>query len=380
MATAEGCPLPMNSDISGIGVRVSFYLQTLFLSCLSARSGSLEEITGALYTLLFTNTAMAVTALILGFKPVPEISLQDAIVVFYLLLLSWTTVTLTLPACSRFPLSLSSSPARSARSLTLLHTLSVLQSYTIFAFLLALTISAPTFGSPTTVQCNPQARAVLFRPFSALGAGRVLGAVATGVVVVVYTGVLVRDHLPPAPDAVRRWMRRTVLRRVPNVERKAAEKPGPQPGPAHANPPRSVPPGLETFGPGALPRGPRRVPGRNRYRGRTAASDTQRPSYDLQIAWPLVIHLFVVCVLWTLAVMNTELLIRWNTNTDANVDADGGSGWGFGQILPMFLVLLPLANVINAFREFGLRPLPMWLLVGPANANPEDGGLPEGKV
>ncbi|KAJ6549848.1 hypothetical protein B0H19DRAFT_1159882 [Mycena capillaripes] len=76
---------PMNTDISGIGVRVSFYLQTVFLGCLSARSTSPEEVTGALYTLLATNTGMAVTAFILGFKSRPEISLHDALVVFYLL-------------------------------------------------------------------------------------------------------------------------------------------------------------------------------------------------------------------------------------------------------------------------------------------------------
>ncbi|KAJ7809109.1 hypothetical protein B0H14DRAFT_2867619, partial [Mycena olivaceomarginata] len=52
----------MNTDISGLGVRVSFYLQTVFLGCLSARSTSPEEVTGALYTLLATNTGMAVTA------------------------------------------------------------------------------------------------------------------------------------------------------------------------------------------------------------------------------------------------------------------------------------------------------------------------------
>jgi hypothetical protein len=87
----------MNTDVSGIGVRISFYLQILFLggrliiavvyvlhasltilsACLSARSGSLDEITSSLYTLIATNMAMAVTALILGWKPNPEISFHE---------------------------------------------------------------------------------------------------------------------------------------------------------------------------------------------------------------------------------------------------------------------------------------------------------------
>jgi len=43
---------------------------------LCTRSLSLNEIVGALYTLLATNMAMAVTALTLGLKPNPEISLH----------------------------------------------------------------------------------------------------------------------------------------------------------------------------------------------------------------------------------------------------------------------------------------------------------------
>ena len=86
----------MNNDVSGIGVRISFYLQTLLLgetstgtevvaswltdllpACLSARSGSPDEITGALYTLIATNMAMAITALILGLRPEPEITFHE---------------------------------------------------------------------------------------------------------------------------------------------------------------------------------------------------------------------------------------------------------------------------------------------------------------
>jgi hypothetical protein len=86
---------PMNTDIGGIGVRISFYLQTLFLgvpsndrilierliemlpASLSARSRSLEEVIGSLYTLIATNMAMAITALILGLKPQPEITFHE---------------------------------------------------------------------------------------------------------------------------------------------------------------------------------------------------------------------------------------------------------------------------------------------------------------
>ncbi|KAJ7848707.1 hypothetical protein B0H14DRAFT_2582844 [Mycena olivaceomarginata] len=43
----------------------------------SSEYGSLDGIAGALYTLMATNTAMAVTGLILGLKSQPEISFQE---------------------------------------------------------------------------------------------------------------------------------------------------------------------------------------------------------------------------------------------------------------------------------------------------------------
>jgi hypothetical protein len=57
-------------------------------ACISARSGSLDEIIGALYTLIATSMAMAVTSLLLGLKPVPEISYHEygipSVVAFFL--------------------------------------------------------------------------------------------------------------------------------------------------------------------------------------------------------------------------------------------------------------------------------------------------------
>jgi hypothetical protein len=84
----------MNTDVSGEGVRISFYLQALFLctlnsltsdspelihklAVLTARSENKEEISNALYTLIMTNVALAVTTLILGLKPEPGMSLQE---------------------------------------------------------------------------------------------------------------------------------------------------------------------------------------------------------------------------------------------------------------------------------------------------------------
>ncbi|KAJ7021306.1 hypothetical protein C8F04DRAFT_1273912 [Mycena alexandri] len=310
---------PMNTDISGIGVRVSFYLQTLFLSCLSARAGSLEEIKSALYTLLFTNTAMAVTALILGLKPKPEISFHDALVVFYLLYLSWVTVYFSLPACARFD-----------GTVKLLQVFSIIQSYTVFAFAFAVLINAKSFGYEHT--CNRNASVVIFRPFNALKAGRPVGWVVTGIVVAVYTGVLIRDHLPQTHKAILQWIRRQVTKEVP------ATDPGLPMDESLVSPPQRRP--QATL-----------MQNKVQYNSRRTAEIPKE--YDLQIAWNIVINIGFVLVLWALTVMNTELLIRWNHFAPNDTPQ---SSWQFGQVLPMFLVVLPLANLITAFRAFGLRP------------------------
>ncbi|KAJ6570327.1 hypothetical protein B0H10DRAFT_2108502 [Mycena sp. CBHHK59/15] len=194
---------PMNTDISGIGVRVSFYLQTLFLSCLSARSGSLNEITGALYTLIATNTAMAVTALILGLKPTPEISFHDRCILSSVAILGYRIFLLA----GMRPFS------RECQDTAFF---SVVQSYTIFAFAFALLIKAKTFGN--AVACNDHAVVVLFRPFSALKAGRTVCWVMTVLVAAGYTGVLVKDHMPPTPKLVHQWIQKRVTKQIPTTD------------------------------------------------------------------------------------------------------------------------------------------------------------------
>ncbi|KAJ7801088.1 hypothetical protein B0H13DRAFT_2390168, partial [Mycena leptocephala] len=175
------CAYALNPDISGIGVRISYYLQTLFLGCLSVRSGSLDKIAGALYTLMATNTAMAVTGMILGLKPRPEISFQDAVIIIYLLSMAWITVIASLASCNR--------PSDDTKILQLF---SVIQGYIIVSFAFAVLGSAPSFGQ--SPECNDQAVAVIFRPFSALKSGRNFGWCIVGMMVFGYTIMTARDY------------------------------------------------------------------------------------------------------------------------------------------------------------------------------------------
>ncbi|KAJ7432695.1 hypothetical protein FB451DRAFT_1572945 [Mycena latifolia] len=307
------CQYALNTDISGIGVRVSYYLQTLFLGCLSARSGSLNEITGALYTLMATNAAMAVTGLILGLKLEPEISLQDAVIIIYLLSMSWITVIFSLASCNRL-----------SGDTTILQLVSVLQSYVIMAFAFVVVGQPTSFGQ--SPNCNQNAVAVIFPPFPASKSGRIVGGTIVGLVVIGYTAMTVIDYTAQ------------VRKKIGN---RKLQPLGPLPESKTPASPESngftMPAGLSD----------------QTTRPFQRRSTIHAPRSRALINYRLLFMLFCIVISWAFFVLNTELAIHWNQPTQA----DAGPSWQFGQILPMFLAFLPFINMINAFNEFGFKPI-----------------------
>lgn len=71
----------------------------------------------------------------------------------------------------------------------ILQLLSVFQSIVVFAFALAVLITAPTFGS--NPECNHHAWLVLLRPIKVFNAGRIVGGVGCGIVIFLYIGMVV---------------------------------------------------------------------------------------------------------------------------------------------------------------------------------------------
>jgi hypothetical protein len=140
--------------------------------------------------------------------------------VFYLLALSWAAVFFSLPTYNRF-----------IKSDKTLQVLSIIQSYILFAYAIAILIKAETFGP--SYCCNETARVALFRPFSALHAGRIVGWVVVVLVVVIYTGLSVYDYWPLAVKWYRdfkhgrTWLQRKIKRRkAKSSKRKARSVPG----------------------------------------------------------------------------------------------------------------------------------------------------------
>lgn len=85
--------------------------------------------------------------------------------------------------------------------LRILQLLSVAQSMVVFAFALAVLITAETFGS--NPECNTHAVLVFLRPFRVFNAGRIVGGVLCGTVLVLYTLMTARDYLSPLLDIIK---------------------------------------------------------------------------------------------------------------------------------------------------------------------------------
>lgn len=295
----------MNTDVCGIGVRIAFYLQTFFLACWSLRSCAPHEVTSALYTVVITNMAMTITVLMLGLKPEPEISFHDALIAFYLLLLSTVTVTF----CLSRSRNLSSS---------FLVLLSIVQSYTFFALGFIILATADTFGNAPT--CNNNGLIVVFQSGAAgLPSGRVIGYILVIGLFLAYTGYLIQIHAPAF------------------LKQKAY-------------PPRDLEGDLEL-----TQRNPNA--GRNNYMATRANPELWNiklpPIFDsINFDIILIGKLVVIVGLWIAGAVNSELLIK---RSNFATDPDARSEWQFGQVLPMLLVIIPLVGMLESFREHKFR-------------------------
>jgi len=155
-----------------------------------------------------TNAAMGITGLILGLKPVPDISFQEyaprrsepgiitdhaasAVIILYLLSMSWIVVIASLAACNRL-----------SDDTKVLQLASVTQSYVILAFAFTVLATAHRFG--TDPECNHNTFAVIFRPFSALKAGRILGWIVFSLALICYTAMTARDYTTSVLNKIRK--------------------------------------------------------------------------------------------------------------------------------------------------------------------------------
>jgi hypothetical protein len=101
--------------------------------------------------------------------------------------MSWIVVIASLASCNRL-----------SDDTKILQLVLVIQSCIILAFAFAVLATAHRFG--TTPECNQNTRVVIFRPFSALKAGRIFGGIFFGLACIGYTVMTARDYWTRSRD------------------------------------------------------------------------------------------------------------------------------------------------------------------------------------
>jgi hypothetical protein len=83
-----------------------------------------------------------------------------------------------------------------------------------------------------------------------------------------------------------------------------------------------------------------------------AQGSKPQPQFSFNLNGVACISTFFIFLVFALAVANTELLRLRNKPLFAPEAEE--SSWGFGQILPMFLIVIPLMRVAVILRDSGL--------------------------
>ncbi|KAF8187476.1 hypothetical protein BJ912DRAFT_926719 [Pholiota molesta] len=81
------CPFPgsppLNTDIAGIGVRISTYVQSFLTIVSLTLSPDMDKVFDQSFPFIIMNISVMVAALVLGFSPSPQISLQDGLIAWF---------------------------------------------------------------------------------------------------------------------------------------------------------------------------------------------------------------------------------------------------------------------------------------------------------
>ncbi|TDL27133.1 hypothetical protein BD410DRAFT_895025 [Rickenella mellea] len=154
--------IPVNSDIAGPGVRIALYLQSA-LSVILIRY-SPRDAPGTYWAM----TSMSFALIVTSFASIQSISLLDAIIVVYLLVLPILASAFGL---SRITNSSSSNTRRMFSPLLIVA--NWMRSALTYIFAIYVWSNAATFGSAP--ECNPMTNVIFFgASLSALRAGRIL--------------------------------------------------------------------------------------------------------------------------------------------------------------------------------------------------------------
>ncbi|KAJ7061639.1 hypothetical protein C8F01DRAFT_1137988 [Mycena amicta] len=333
--------LEANPDISGLGVRISFYLQTLALVLLTGRS--LEEALSSVWTLLGTSFGLAISALVTATQN--QLPLYQAIIVTDLIWLANFAIFMALAAYSRHP-----------RGSYVVQYCAIAQTYVSMGCVLYLWARAKELdgvgrGDDKTVFV------VMFAGVSATGMGRTVALAITTVLLAAYSGVA--------------WL--FLWRHVPHSlapeSRKHSSPPATQLTPL---PSALAPPPSSARSPSTTTRTHRfRISRTPHIHGSSASSATAAAPPSLSIDPHLAILTILFLLPYLITLICAELQIGRN-----DVCPSESNSWGFGQVLALTVTIIPVVITVQAFRRYGWSQRPRERAGGAGGSGLGLGGQP----
>ncbi|PPQ99577.1 hypothetical protein CVT24_005364 [Panaeolus cyanescens] len=345
-----------NPDIAGVGVRVSFYLQTFLLVLLVDRSWESAPIT--LWTFIATSFGVVIAAVVQR----REISLFQALHLSYLVWLANFAIFISLASYSRQREAQKASYKDfKVKYGAMIQTLFSM-GLTIYIWQVSLghghaaspnlmhlrcvsRAVAPTFGNQS--ECSPFIKYVLFAiEVPALRAGRYIGLIFASLLTTLYILIscydiwssykrhkpsLASSHIlnepnePPPPEAIGTHF----ISNSPDIASQAV--------PPRFNAITAVT--VETSVLTASSNHARHIHRRPRRRHWTGELD---PMLVGIVIWQILI--------FTYFIVSSELFLKRNPTT-----SNGATQWGYGQILALIVVMPSALSVIDALGRYGFK-------------------------
>ncbi|KAF7304046.1 F-box domain-containing protein [Mycena indigotica] len=313
--------LEANPDISGLGVRIAFYAQTLALVLLTGRS--LEEALSSVWTLLGTSFGLAVSALVTAAQA--QLPLYQAIIVTDLVWLANFAIFMALAAYNRHP-----------RGSRVVQYCAIAQTYVSMGCVLYIWSQADQLDGDGGPDEDKTIFVVMFASVNATGHGRTIALTITSLLLAAYSvvaGLFLWKRVPP-------------LVAQSLQARRAKPKPSPKrPDPLSLSLPLTS---SVSAAPSSAASNASTFPPPSRHRPRAVSTTTAPPSL------PFDPHLLILTVLflppYLVTLICTELQIVRNDICPAS-----NNSWGFGQVLALSVTIVPFVITCQAFWRYGIK-------------------------
>ncbi|KAJ6450412.1 hypothetical protein C8R45DRAFT_1114146 [Mycena sanguinolenta] len=282
----DGSP-PLNTDIAGLGVRISTYVQAFLAVILLTISSSPSDIYSQAFPFVIMNISILTTGIILGFSKTPQITLQDAVVAWYFTIIPLVILHIAgkkLQHRNKIDNAMKTSMWDLVATLVSMSAMYILSA----AFTLGFLRHHETFGSHP--ECNGAARLFIFRTFKVSRAWFIFMAI-------IYAILLFAVFVPSIAKFI--WMQWLLSgMRMPETDEEREEAKQQQ----------------------------------QQVEDLIQMANEATPDISADYRWGAI-----VCVLLAVWIAFTEITVIKN-----HFGPPDGPVWQFGQIFPLILLAIPL--------------------------------------